>query len=332
VARNVELYPALPISSTSIQRNHEFGNADTAKSNLSRNELFGITQYWIASGGVALAGAATTSKSTVFTASVSGGVVVAGAAATEYVSGSTTYTYSPSGGVTLAGAAALARTYAVTVSGGTSLAGTAVIARTLIATVSGGVTLGGAAATSEIAVYTATVSGGATLGGSAVLARTYSPAASGGTVLAGAADTSYLSAGATEYPYAATGGVTVGGAAATQYVEATPQQEQEQAGSGGSWWIRRVEQAPIWRTTYWSIFRYEGSGGPTLGGTSPVSVVKAPAATGARLSLVADARVSKSVSRRGSVAILLKKAQGAQARYERARWLVEEEEFLKLIA
>ena len=144
MARNIELYPALPISSTSIQRNHEHGNTDTAKSDLSRSELFGGTSY-------------------------------------------------------------------VPVSGGVTLAGTAAIARTLVVSVSGGVTLGGSAATSEIAVYTATASGGVTLNGAAALARTYALIAAGGTVLSGAAETSFLSTGATEYPYTSSGGVALGG-------------------------------------------------------------------------------------------------------------------------
>lgn len=120
MARNIELYPALPISSTSIQRNHEHGNTDTAKSDLSRNELFGVTEYWIPSGGVTLGGDAAISRGvTIF---ASGGISLSGEANT---SKSRTYTATVSGGTTLGGEATVARTYSPAVSGGTVLAGAA---------------------------------------------------------------------------------------------------------------------------------------------------------------------------------------------------------------
>jgi hypothetical protein len=92
--------------------------------------------------------------------------------------------------------------------------------------------------------------------------------------LAGAATTSYLSAGATEYPYVASGGIELSGTAATQYTAGQTEQTVV-SGGGGAVYRPRQRLAMHGPGRSFDPRTYEYTGSARIGVTGSAATSKA---------------------------------------------------------
>jgi hypothetical protein len=160
--------------------------------------------------GLTSGGAASLAKVKAYLAS--GGMTVAGAATTSYVAGTSLWQYTGSGGFVSGGAANLLKIKVFLSTGGLTSSGVATLAKIKVFLTSGGLLVGGVADVSKLKVFLA--SGGALFSGSAAIEAVKTFLASGGMLLSGTAIAEFFPQPNTFF-CAGSGGFDLGGYAET---------------------------------------------------------------------------------------------------------------------